>query len=157
MSTFPTGVSIITTGRPGGAAAGMTCSSVCSVSLDPPTLLICLRKGSQTLDAVLRESTFAVNLLHDGARSAAEVFASNITGRFDQVEWCNDPSFGGPHLMQDTHSIADCRISRTLSVGDHQVIFGEIFRVTQESPEQARPLMYGLRRFSSWPAEAEGR
>jgi flavin reductase (DIM6/NTAB) family NADH-FMN oxidoreductase RutF len=40
----------------------MTCSSVSCVSLEPPTLLVCLRQGSPTLKATLGAETFAVNL-----------------------------------------------------------------------------------------------
>jgi flavin reductase (DIM6/NTAB) family NADH-FMN oxidoreductase RutF len=51
----------------------MTCSSVTSVTLLPPTLLVCLRVGSGTLEAVSAHGGFAVNLLHEEARHAAEV------------------------------------------------------------------------------------
>lgn len=42
----------------------MTCLSLCSVNVDPPTLLVCLRAQSPTLVAILRCGTFATNLLH---------------------------------------------------------------------------------------------
>ncbi|MFJ9614986.1 flavin reductase family protein [Streptomyces noursei] len=154
MSTFPTGVAVVTTGGPEDPPRGLTVSSVSSVSLDPPTLLVCLNRNSRTLESVLEQRTFAVNLLHAGARSAATLFASGDPHRFDAVEWANSAEFGGPHLVRDAHAIADCRVSRTLRVGDHEVIFGEIFRVEQELPEDADPLLYGMRTFASWPAAA---
>lgn len=154
MSTFPTGVSVITTGRAGVGTWGLTCSSVASVSLDPPTLLVCLRQGSRTLEPLLRMGTFAVNLLHDQARATAELFASSAPDRFDRVDWELGPAHGGPHLVADAHAIADCRISKTVPVGDHVVVFGEIHRVIQELPDEARPLLYGMRRFTHLPAES---
>ncbi|MER6046710.1 flavin reductase family protein [Streptomyces sp. NPDC001793] len=154
MSTFPTGVAVVTTGGPEGTPRGLTVSSVSSVSLDPPTLLVCLNRSSRTLESVLERRTFAVNLLHAGARSAATLFASGDPDRFDAVEWANSAEFGGPHLVRDAHAVADCRVSRTLRVGDHEVIFGEIFRVQQDRPEDADPLLYGMRTFASWPAAA---
>ncbi|MFG2646663.1 flavin reductase family protein [Streptomyces sp. NPDC048436] len=154
MSTFPTGVAIVTTGAFEGEPSGLTVSSVSSVSLDPPTLLVCLNNKSRTLSEVLANGTFAVNLLHEGGQGAAKLFASGERDRFDRVEWENATTFAGPHLVNDAHSIADCRVSRTLSMGDHQVIFGEIFRVEQQSPEHTAPLLYGMRRFSAWPTAA---
>jgi flavin reductase (DIM6/NTAB) family NADH-FMN oxidoreductase RutF len=55
----------------------------------------------------------------------------------------------GPHLADHAQSLADCRIARTLRVGSHMVVFGEVLRVTQRPA--ARPLLYGLRR-AEFPA-----
>ncbi|MFB9306025.1 flavin reductase family protein [Kibdelosporangium philippinense] len=148
MSTFPSGVTIVSTLDIGGQPWGMTCSSVCSVAVEPATLLVCLREGSPTLAAMLRSSTFAVNLLHARAKASAELFASGTPERFDMVRWTADPQAAGPHLVDDAHAIADCRISRTVSTGDHTVVFGEVFRV--EHPAEGSPLLYGLREYSSW-------
>ncbi|MGW0736215.1 flavin reductase family protein [Streptomyces sp. NPDC002851] len=154
MATFPTGVAVVTTGEFNGEPSGLTVSSVSSVSLDPPTLLVCLNRKSHTLGTLLRQGTFAVNLLHSGGQDAARIFASGDKDRFGQVTWEHDPEFGGPHLVNDAHSIADCRVTSSLAMGDHQVIFGEIHRVEQQSPEEAAPLLYGMRRFSTWPTAA---
>ncbi|MFI6453192.1 flavin reductase family protein [Streptosporangium amethystogenes] len=157
MSAFPSGVAIVTTAEPGGRPWGMTCSSVCSVALDPPTLLVCVRRLSPTLKAMLRLSTFTVNLLHDRARYAAELFASGTPDRFERVRWRAEPSFGGPHLVDEAHAFADCRVTRAVEVGDHTVVFGQVFRVEQRA--RAVPLLYGLREYSSWspaPRRPEG-
>ncbi|HET6711181.1 flavin reductase family protein [Amycolatopsis sp.] len=150
MATFPTGVAIATTFDTRGRPRGMTCSSVCSASLHPPTLLLCLRHGSPTLDAMLVHSTFAANLLHHRARAVAELFASGIADRFDRIHWEGDGTGSGPHLTAYAHAIADCQISRIADVGDHTVVFGEVFRVAQPLPEEPNPLLYGLRGYSSW-------
>ncbi|TDV49664.1 flavin reductase family protein [Actinophytocola oryzae] len=147
MATFPTGVAVVTATEVDGSPRGMTCSSVCSVSVRPPTLLVCLREGSPTLSAVLGLAGFAVNLLHDEARPVAELFASGDPDRFDRVGWARDPSFAGPHLVDDAHTIADCRVTRTVRVGDHAVVFGEVHRLDLPTASPPRPLLYGLRRY----------
>jgi flavin reductase (DIM6/NTAB) family NADH-FMN oxidoreductase RutF len=148
MAGFPTGVAVVTTIDPAGTPRGMTCSSVCSVTLTPPTLLVCLRAGSPTLAAVAEQTTFAVNLLHDRAQAVAQLFASGVPNRFQRVRWRAEPG-GGPHLIDDAHAVADCRVSRAELIGDHVVVFGEVFQVWQRpSPE---PLLYGLRRYAAWP------
>jgi flavin reductase (NADH) len=53
MSSFPTGVSIVTAMDRHGHPRGATCSSLASVTLSPPTLLVCLREHGGTLLAVL--------------------------------------------------------------------------------------------------------
>ncbi|MEU9118462.1 flavin reductase family protein [Streptomyces sp. NPDC048506] len=158
MSGFPTGVAVLTTVDHAGTPRGMTISSVCSVSLDPPTLLVCLRIGSPTLETALDTGRFAVNLLHGAARPVAELFASGAPDRFDRVRWqhdADDPYAAGPHLFHDAHAIADCRVSDRHRSGDHLVVFGGILRVTPYPGRQ--PLVYGRREYRAWPVGAEGR
>ncbi len=149
MAGFPTGVAVLTAFDLDDTPWGMTISSVCSVSMEPPTLLVCVRYGSPTLEALLRKGSFTVNLLHHAARPAAELFCSGDPDRFSRVEW-ERPLFGGPHLVNDAHATADCRVSRTEHVGTHFVVFGEVEQVTHRSEEH--PLLYGMRQYAAWPA-----
>jgi flavin reductase (NADH) len=150
MRGFPTGVAIVTAADRAGRPWGMTCSSVCSVTLEPPTLLVCLRGESPTLAALMSRGQFAVNLLHDGSQAVAELFASGQPDRYDHVRWRLRADDAGPHLHDDAHAIADCRIRTPLPVGDHMVVFGEAYRVTRRPDRQ--PLLYGHRQYASWPA-----
>lgn len=150
MARFPTGVAVVATVDSDGRPWGMTCASVCSVTIAPPTLLVCVRQHSRTLEAIMRTSRFAVNLLHDNAQSTAELFASGVPDRFDRVRWQIGPLDSGPHLYEDAHAIADCLVSQTQLVGDHVVVFGNVSTVSQ-APVPAAPLLYGLRRYASWP------
>lgn len=150
MSGFPSGVSVVTAIGSDGQPRGMTCSSVCSVSLAPPTIVVCLRHGSPTLDAVLSSENFALNLLHSRAESVAVLFASGDPRRFDTTPWRADPTAGGPHLVRDAHSIADCSVMLTQRVGDHVAVFGRTRLITRH--QQHAPLLYGLREFRSWAA-----
>ncbi|MHC5909193.1 flavin reductase family protein [Streptomyces sp. S6] len=150
MAGFPTGVTVVTTTGADGLPWGMTLTSLCSVSLEPPVLLVCMRRGSPTLDAVQDSRRFAVNLLHRGARPTAELFASGAPDRFDRVPWFTDDDAGGPHLVDAAHTVADCVVTDDQAVGDHVVIMGRVSRVTRMAQEQ-HPLLYGLRRFVSWP------
>jgi flavin reductase (DIM6/NTAB) family NADH-FMN oxidoreductase RutF len=156
MARHPSGVAIVTTAAPDGEPRGMTCSSVCSVALEPPTLLMCLRRESTTLAALLEVSAFAVNLLHEKAKPAAQLFASGAPDRFDRVCWIREPGTGVPHLVDDAHTIADCRVSGTLPVGDHLVVFGEVHQVRTHAVGPPSSLLYGMRRYWSLHAGADG-
>lgn len=149
MRGFPTGVAVVTALDLAGRPWGMTCSSMCSVTLEPPTLLVSLRGESPTLAAILVRGEFAVNLLHEDARATAELFASGDQDRFDRVAWHLDGDAAGPHLQDAAHTVADCRTHTPLPVGDHVVVFGEVHGVTCRA--DCRPLLYGLRRYSAWP------
>ncbi|MFC5290127.1 flavin reductase family protein [Actinokineospora guangxiensis] len=149
MAAFPAGVTIVTATTGSGDPHGMTCSSVSSVSLLPPVLLVCLNRRSRTLPALLATSKFAVNFLHSQAREAARLFSTPVPDRFEQVRWELSTSHAGPHLLDEAHTVADCRVVETTSIGDHTVVFGEVFdihRVTSDPPD---PLLYGLRDYWS--------
>jgi flavin reductase (NADH) len=147
MAGFPSGVAVTTALNDDGTPSGMTSTSLCSVSLEPPTLLVCLRFG-QTLSFSLASGRFTLNLLDRGSQDVANLFASKTPSRFDHVAWHLPPGAAGPHLSKATHAAADCRIVATETVGDHTVLFGQVYRVTNYS--QPNPLLYGLRVFSAW-------
>jgi flavin reductase (DIM6/NTAB) family NADH-FMN oxidoreductase RutF len=154
MASFPSGVTVTTALHADGQPWGMTCTSLCSVSLDPPILLVCLRCGSPTLEAIAASRAFAVNLLHDQARAFAELFASGADDRFERVRWTVGQTAGGPHLLDAAHTIADCEVVDDSVVGDHAVVMGRVRAVTRLRPQ--RPLLYGLRRYATWPELVDG-
>ncbi|WP_189077241.1 flavin reductase family protein [Mangrovihabitans endophyticus] len=154
MATFPTGVAVVTTTDAAGAPRGMTCSSVCSVSLFPPMLSICLRQGSPTLASVLWRRTFAVNLLRHTARATAVLFASAVPDRFDRVRWEHEPGAAGPHLIDDAHGIADCRTAEAVPIADHIVLFGAVTAIRHTCSTMI-PLLRGMHRYSSWTTAEE--
>src|SRR5437667_64798 len=64
MGQFATGVTVVTTcGQ--GKPAGITVNAFCSVSLDPPLVLVCIDLISHTLPAIRESGSFAVNILTD--------------------------------------------------------------------------------------------
>ncbi len=145
MSAYFTGVTIVTSIDPDGHPHGLTCSSLTSVTLSPPTLLVCLGLRCGTLTAIRASGGFAVNLLHSGAQRAAEVFASQAGDRFEQVAWKPSYHVGMPWLVADAHALAECEFADCIKVGDHAVVFGRVVNV-ENSP--GNPLLYGMRAFS---------
>jgi flavin reductase (NADH) len=147
MSAFPTGVSVVTSVGVDGLPRGLTCSSLASVTVAPPTLLVCLNDRSTTLEALETSGRFAINLLHHEARRAAGIFAGPAVDRFGLVPWDFSPTGGLPRLVEDAFAFAECRVTRSFRVSDHVVIFAE---VTHAEGREAAPLLYGMRRFASW-------
>ncbi|TRV73033.1 flavin reductase family protein [Streptomyces sp. 130] len=151
MAGFPTGVSVITALDEHDRPWGMTCSALCSVTVEPPTLAVGMRGESPTLAAALHRGRFTVNLLHAEARGSAELFASGDPDRFDAVDWSLPEGAGGPHLTRAAHAVADCRIVHSVRIGGQHMVFGEVFRITELT--EPRPLLYGLRTYGSWPVD----
>ena len=101
MSGFPTGVVVVTGAGADGEPFGLTCSSLISVTLTPPTLLVSVHVRSRTLAAIRCRAAFGVNLLHARARPAAELFASRGSDRFASARWTPRGRHGLPWLTEE--------------------------------------------------------
>jgi flavin reductase (NADH) len=147
MSRFPTGVAIVCAPDSDGCPQGMTCSSLTSVCLDPPTLLVSLRTESLTQQAVARQLEFSVNVLGTQGRALAHLFSSPASDWFAKVNW--EPSRRGlPWITDDVIAAADCRVIKCLPMGDHTVVFGQVLETDIDM--EAHPLIYAQRRYSEW-------
>jgi flavin reductase len=127
MSRLGAAVHVITTAGPGGKT-GATATAVCSVTDAPPTLLMCLNRGSQTNPVVVENGVFCINTLgHEGAE-IADMFAGRTgvqgSDRFALGEWAV-LSTGSPVLTSAVIAF-DCRITEVRQVGSHNVFFGAV-------------------------------
>lgn len=148
MCAFPSGVAVVTTCDEDGTPRGFTCSSLCSVSVRPPTILVCADNRSGTLAALVRRGAFAVNLLHSRGRRTARLFASGDPERFSRVTWRPSPAWSLPYLVEDAHSLAECALDRTIVSGDHTIVLGHVVAIDRRPKP---PLLYGLRQYARWP------
>ncbi|PRW64258.1 flavin reductase family protein [Actinopolyspora mortivallis] len=149
MRCFPTGVSVVTTIDEHGRPRGMTCTSLTSVTLSPPTVLVCLNRQSGTSRAVHHHSAFAVNLLHERAGETARLFAGDHPDRFGRLSWHHSRILNVPLLGEDAFTVAVCSVRDSTPMGDHDVIFGRVHAIEEHDDS---PLLHGMREFRSWPA-----
>src|SRR5258706_824059 len=108
MRHWVTGVTVVTT-MAGEDRAGMTVSSFTSVSLNPPTVLVCLNKGTFAHDLVLKSGVYAISLLGIGQEAISNRFAGldpNITDRFEGLD-CLTADTGSP-LIPGAIGWLDC-------------------------------------------------
>lgn len=123
---------------------GMTMTAVTSVSMQPPSLLICARRDSR-LHAALRPGVrFCVNVLRVGHDELAEAFAGGRSHeqRFAAGAWSGD---GGPPRLTDALSNVVCATAASLDHGSHTIFVGlvEQVRLNPDGP----PLIYGQGRY----------
>jgi flavin reductase (DIM6/NTAB) family NADH-FMN oxidoreductase RutF len=137
MGRFATGVSVLTTRRPDGRLVGMTASSIASVSLTPPLLLVCVDHKNDMHDAMAAATHFAVNILAADQEALARRFAAIDPNRFDGVGY--RASRLGIPLLDGALAHLECSKQNAVPGGDHTVFFG---LVSNGTVTNARPLLY---------------
>jgi flavin reductase (DIM6/NTAB) family NADH-FMN oxidoreductase RutF len=127
MRELVAGVCIVTTGL-GAARAGLTATSVSSLSMAPPSLLVGIQCTSRALKALTAFGTFGVNLLAGHQRDIAERFAGRVglqgDARFDDSEWTTGHS--GVPLLPSALATVECTIERVMEWHTHRVIIGAV-------------------------------
>src|SRR5918998_5168791 len=119
---FATGVTVITSHHE-GTDHGATASAVTSVSLDPPSLLVCLNRATVTETAVRESGTFVVNILREDQGELAMRFAGRHGDKFAGVEVCR--AAGGDPYLGGALARVECRVRDTVTGGTHTVFIGE--------------------------------
>jgi len=153
MGTAPAAVTIVTTTDRLGRPQGLTVAALCSVSADPPLLLVCIERRSRTLRAIRERGAFAVNFLSGEGKNVAARFAETVPDRFDGLDW-HPGRLGLPILDTVTLAHAECRTTEVLEAGDHVVLIALVEAGAAPAPH-TRPLMYFRHRFGPWPGEVE--
>ncbi|WP_209047187.1 flavin reductase family protein [Rhizorhabdus histidinilytica] len=124
MARFPGAVTIITT-RENGLRFGMVATAVCSLSADPPSLIVCLNKGTSAHDPILRQKIFAVNLVSgDHAPVIRHFMASKGEDRFRVGDW-QTLATGAPILNDATVSF-DCELGEVHDGFTHSILIGTV-------------------------------
>jgi flavin reductase (DIM6/NTAB) family NADH-FMN oxidoreductase RutF len=145
MSLRAGGVAICTA-RSGETVHGMTVTDYAGVSVDPPLLLVCADKSSNTF-AVIREGRcFAINLLSTGQVDLSNKFASKKleAERFDGLD-CAQAVTGAP-LIPGAVASFDCTVEAEHDAGDHVIFVGRIeYAITRD----LEPLVYVSGRYGS--------
>lgn len=138
MGCFPSGVTIVTSWR-GSEPVGATVNAFCSVSLEPPLLLVCLDRASPTLGPIEQSGVLGVNILDAECAHLAMRFGRKPEeDRFAGLghRGCEG---GAPHLEAAAVFI-DCALESVHEAGDHKIVVGRGLRVSHNSA--AAPLLY---------------
>ena len=122
---WATGVTIVTA-RAGDRIHGMTVSAFTEVSLEPPLVLVCIDKTSNTQPIIAEGGAFAVNILARDQESLAKRFACDDEEdqRFSNLQ-CETGATGAPLLAGSVASL-DCRLEAAHEAGDHIIYVGEV-------------------------------
>lgn len=125
MGRYPTGVTVVTARDPSGVPAGLTVNSFTSVSLDPPLVLVCIDRASNSHDLLVEAGRFRINVLADDQTEVAARFATGPSEeRFDGLAWAEqDP---GPPRIAGVAAWLDCDLEAVHAGGDHSILVGRV-------------------------------
>ncbi len=143
MARFPTGVAIVTTHHEDGTPYGFTASSFCSVSQNPPLVLVCLARSARSYPVFARNQSFAVSILQSTHVEFAQRFASKISDRFAPGGFIHTPR--GSIVLENALAVIECSVDSRHEAGDHVIIVGEVGQVSLA--EQCKPVVYFDRGF----------
>jgi flavin reductase (DIM6/NTAB) family NADH-FMN oxidoreductase RutF len=138
MAYFPSGVTIVTTWD-GEEPVGSTINAFCSVSLDPPLLLICVDLKNPIRRPLEEAGIFGVNILHEEGRPIAHRFARDpLSDRFCELPYRAAP--GGAPQLEAAPVFIDCVVESIHAAGDHLIAVGRGRRI--EHTVGVAPLLY---------------
>ena len=149
IGRFTSGVTVITT-TVGGTRFGATANAVSSLSLDPPMILVCLNRSSDTGSAIRIAGSFCVNILAEEQQDLARLFASK-GDKFANLD-CTEGLNGVP-VLHDTLAHLECVVSETVHGGTHVVFLA---RVAAVAGHDGSPLTYYRGRFGRLDMTREG-
>ncbi|MEM8702095.1 MAG: flavin reductase [Pseudomonadota bacterium] len=148
MSRIAAAVHVVTTDGPGGQQ-GATVSAACSVSDDPPSILICLNRQTRVHSAVLQNRCFCLNTLSDDHEGISDSFAGRdnleMSERFSRADWTRLAT-GCPALDSARLSV-DCEIYSVSEMGTHSIIVGTVVDLRMTDP--GKSLIYVRRGYKS--------
>ena len=126
VGQFATGVTVVTTSSQ-GKVAGITVNAFCSVSLEPPLVLVCVDVISQTLSLIRESGIFAVNILSSEQSELSRCFAGASRERYEY--FCNaayhEAATGAP-ILDGTLAFIDARVVAEYPGGDHVIFLGQV-------------------------------
>ncbi|MEU9406774.1 flavin reductase family protein [Streptomyces sp. NPDC048281] len=140
IGRFASGVTVVTT-LCEGIPYGTTASSLTSVSLTPPLLLVCMNRSSATGRAIASSGHFAVNVLAEDQAELSHHFARQGS-TFDDHPF--RPGDRGAPVLPDALASFECRVTDEVVAGTHVVIVGEVERAGGRA---GLPLAYFRGRF----------
>ena len=126
-----------------GRRYGTTVSSVTSVSLDPPSLLMCINQRAESHDVLPLGQLFSVNILHSKQDDISKCFSSSqIKGeeRFTSLrpeQWSK--TIDNVPILQDANAVIICKVDKIIAYGSHSILISKVIDV--HLSDQLRPTL----------------
>ncbi|HEY0607209.1 MAG TPA: flavin reductase family protein [Herpetosiphonaceae bacterium] len=137
MGHFASGVTVVTVCRE-GTCHGITVSSFCSLSLEPPLVLICIDRRYTSHEKIQQSEAFAINILAEDGEWLSRHFASRDDDKFAKVGYHTGES--GAPLLDEALATIECRLVDQFPGGDHTIFVGQVLAMSAQ--DEGRPLLY---------------
>jgi flavin reductase (DIM6/NTAB) family NADH-FMN oxidoreductase RutF len=124
MRHVPTGVTVVTSLKD-GEPRGITVNSFASVSLEPPSLLICINREARSYLFISTSRVFCVNVLAGDQRRLAEHFSGKVRDRqFIEIGYKTDAT--GAPVLDGALAHFDCELAHEYLFGSHSILIGHV-------------------------------
>ncbi len=142
LSHWASGVTVVTCHGEHGPH-GMTASSLTSVSLDPPLVLVCVKQTTLTHTLITRSGAFGIHILAEGMEELSNRCAGFLGA---EAHWLRDvphrtEGTGAP-ILRDALAWMDCRLWEAYPGGDHTIYVGEIQAAGTAGEGEGSPLLW---------------
>jgi flavin reductase (DIM6/NTAB) family NADH-FMN oxidoreductase RutF len=139
MRRFPAAVSVITSADQ-SRRHGMTATAVTSLSLNPPSLIVCINKSTLLHDIIQVGRHFCVNVLRRDQAELSSAFSGAIApdARFEHGTWLT--SVEGVSYLAEAQVNIFCKKVAAVPYGTHTIFIGEAEAVNIHDPIE--PLIY---------------
>src|SRR5271165_776068 len=137
MRTLSSGVAIVACGE-GERRVGCTVTALSSLSLTPPTLIVCLARTSSTLAGLRQFHAFSVSLLaarHEGLAHRFSGRGVQGSRRFDGAEWTTLAT--GAPILADAVAAFDCLVEEIIERHSHAIVLGAVVSLREGADEPA--------------------
>ena len=100
----------------------ITVSSVTSISMNPPSLLICINKSSRIHDTIELGSKFCINLLNSNQQNLSNICSDEemYDQRFKDKNWNLDDI----PFLQNAQANIFCKVDKLTSYHTHTIVIG---------------------------------
>ena len=142
LARFPSGVTVVTTTDGEGAWRGFTASSFCSLSADPPLVIVCLARSADCFGAFMATERWVIHILPAELTDLAVRFATRGADKFAGGEFTADAR--GLPVLEGASVTLHCEAHERLDGGDHVILVG---RVTHSAAGERPPAVYLERTF----------
>lgn len=124
---------------------GMVATAVSSLSVEPPSILVCVNHGASIHGDLLREEDLCVNILHTDQLELARLFSDDgrREHRFSIGQWADTAAVP---CLADAQAVLSCRRVGHVDFATHSIVIGEVHRVRVR--EEVDPLLYLDGRFA---------
>lgn len=147
MRRLASGIALITSGTEEENYAGLVATAVTSLSMDPPTLLICVNKSGSAHPVIEQCGAICVNLLSEDDRDLVDIFGSSARRDERFKVGAFEPTVSGPPRLATALAAIECKVVQTFSYHTHTLFLGEVMDVKFREREQFQPLIYMDRTF----------
>jgi len=146
-------VTLVTTSDADGQRYGMLATSVTSVTMEPPMLLVCVSRSAHIHPALMARKRMCINVLLDEQAELVRAFSSSLPHdeRFANVDCENHTTFGLPYL-RDAQALFFCEIDQLVEAGTHSVVLARVLE--SRAMDAVRPMVYVDGRMSHLPGSA---